>query len=55
MSARDTDGELQWARKALEASAAAGGAAVQVDGRMVDLPVVLRARRTPGRAAARAE
>src|SRR5205823_11880052 len=42
--------ELEWARKVLAADAAAGGAAVQVDGRMVDLPVVLQARRTVSRA-----
>jgi len=50
-----TEGELEWARKVVAASAAAGGAAVQVDGRMVDLPVVLQAHRTLGRAAIRAE
>jgi citrate lyase subunit beta/citryl-CoA lyase len=38
--------ELEWARRVLAADAAAGGAAVQLDGRMVDLPVVLQARRT---------
>ena len=38
--------ELAWARKVLAADADAGGAAVQVAGRMVDLPVVLQARRT---------
>ncbi|MES2946826.1 MAG: CoA ester lyase [Pseudomonadota bacterium] len=37
--------EADWARRVLAADAAAGGAAVQMDGRMVDLPVVLRARR----------
>jgi citrate lyase subunit beta/citryl-CoA lyase len=37
--------ELDWARRVLDADARAGGAAVQVDGRMVDLPVVLQARR----------
>ena len=46
-----TEQELEWARKVLAADAAAGGAAVQVDGRMVDLPVVLQARRTLARAA----
>jgi citrate lyase subunit beta/citryl-CoA lyase len=46
-----TASELEWARKVLAASDAAGGAAVQVEGRMVDLPVVLQARRTLGRAA----
>lgn len=40
-----TEQELEWARKVVAADAAANGAAVQVDGRMVDLPVVLRARR----------
>jgi citrate lyase subunit beta/citryl-CoA lyase len=46
-----TEQELQWARKVLAASAAAGGAAVLVDGRMVDLPVVLQAQRMLARAA----
>lgn len=40
-----TEGEVDWARRVLAADAGAGGAAVQVDGRMVDLPVVLQARR----------
>jgi citrate lyase subunit beta / citryl-CoA lyase len=48
------EAQLEWARKVLAASVAAGGAAVQVDGRMVDLPVVLQAHRTLARAAARA-
>lgn len=43
---RPTDDELAWARRVLDADAAAQGAAVQLDGRMVDLPVVLQARRT---------
>lgn len=43
------DEELAWARRVLAADEAAGGAAVQVDGRMVDLPVVLQARRTLAR------
>lgn len=43
--------QLQWANRVVEADAAAGGAAVQLDGRMVDLPVVLQARRTLARAA----
>ena len=42
--------ELTSAHKVLAAAAAAGGAAVQVDGRMVDLPVVLQARRLVARA-----
>jgi len=41
-----TDAELEWARRVLAADAASGGAAVQLDGRMVDTPVVLQARRT---------
>ncbi|MEY4139017.1 MAG: hypothetical protein RLZZ371_1199 [Pseudomonadota bacterium] len=45
------DEELAWARKVVAADAASGGAAVQIDGRMVDLPVVLQARRTLARAA----
>jgi citrate lyase subunit beta/citryl-CoA lyase len=36
--------ERDWARRVLEAATNAGGAAVAVDGRMVDKPVVLRAR-----------
>jgi len=43
--------ELAWARRVVTADAAAGGAAVKLDGRMVDLPVVLQARRTLARAA----
>lgn len=42
--------ELAWAHKVLAADAAAGGAAVQVDGRMVDQPLVLQARRAVARA-----
>jgi citrate lyase subunit beta/citryl-CoA lyase len=41
--------EEVWARRVVAADAAAGGAAVQLDGRMVDLPVVLQARRTLAR------
>jgi citrate lyase subunit beta/citryl-CoA lyase len=37
--------DVAWATRVLDASTAAGGAAVAVDGRMVDLPVILRARR----------
>ena len=47
-----TPEELEWARRVVEADAAAGGAAVQLDGRMVDLPVVLQARRMLARASA---
>ena len=42
--------ELDWARRVIAADAAAAGAAVQLDGRMVDAPVVLQARRTMARA-----
>lgn len=37
--------EVEWAQRVLAADRAAGGAAVQLDGKMVDLPVVLQARR----------
>lgn len=49
---RPTEDELAWARKVLAADQASSGAATQVDGRLVDLPVVLQARRTAARAAA---
>lgn len=39
-----TDAELAWARRVLHAHEAAGGGAIQVDGQMVDAPVVQRAR-----------
>ncbi|MDM0116062.1 CoA ester lyase [Variovorax sp. J22R133] len=45
-----TEQELEWARRVVAADAQAAGAAVQLDGRMVDLPVVLQARRTLARA-----
>ncbi|MBI5256578.1 MAG: CoA ester lyase [Burkholderiales bacterium] len=35
--------ELDWARRVIEAAGAAGGAAVAVDGKMVDTPVLKRA------------
>jgi citrate lyase subunit beta/citryl-CoA lyase len=38
--------ELAWARRVVEADQAAGGAAVKLDGRMIDRPVVLLAQRT---------
>ena len=44
--------EVAWARRVVQADAASGGAAVQIDGRMVDLPVVLQARRLLARAPA---
>lgn len=37
--------DLAWARRVLAAEAASGGGAVSVDGRMVDAPVIQRARR----------
>lgn len=44
--------EVAWAQRVVAADEAAGGAAVQLDGRMVDRPVVLQARsllaRVPG-------
>ncbi len=40
-----TDQETDWARRVVAADIASGGAAVQLDGRMVDVPVVLQARR----------
>ncbi len=43
--------ELAWARRVLAASAAAGGAAIAVDGKMVDKPVLLRAERLVAAAA----
>jgi citrate lyase subunit beta/citryl-CoA lyase len=39
-----SDEERDWARRVLEAAGKAQGAAVAVDGRMVDKPVLLRAR-----------
>jgi citrate lyase subunit beta / citryl-CoA lyase len=41
-----SDAELDWAHRVLAADQASGGAAVQLEGRMVDLPVVLQARLT---------
>lgn len=41
--------ELAWAQRVVDADAASRGAALQIDGRMVDLPVVLQARRLLGR------
>ncbi len=39
-----TEAERAWARRVLEAADASGGAAVALDGRMIDTPVILRAR-----------
>jgi citrate lyase subunit beta/citryl-CoA lyase len=41
---RPTTDEVAWATRVVAADAAAGGAAVAVDGRMVDRPVLLKAR-----------
>lgn len=46
---RPSDDELAWAQRVLDAAAASGGA-VQLDGRMIDRPVVERARRLLARA-----
>ncbi|CAN7344760.1 HpcH/HpaI aldolase/citrate lyase family protein [Caballeronia sp. LjRoot31] len=43
-----TAAELAWAGRVLEAVEASGGAAVAVDGKMVDMPVILKARRMVG-------
>ncbi|MBV2181384.1 MAG: CoA ester lyase [Castellaniella sp.] len=44
-----TPDQITWARRVLEADAAAGGQAVQLDGKIVDLPLVLQARRVLAR------
>jgi citrate lyase subunit beta/citryl-CoA lyase len=41
--------QLDWARRVLAAAHAAGGSALAVDGKMVDAPVLLRARTLLGR------
>lgn len=41
--------EVAWARRVIAADAASGGAAVQLDGRMVDAPVVLQAHQVLAR------
>lgn len=45
-----SEAELAWARRVLEAEKAAKGAAIQVDGMMIDLPVCERARQLLSRA-----
>lgn len=47
--------EVAWARRVVAANAAAGGAAVAVDGKMVDKPVVLRAQAILAEAALRSQ
>ncbi|NMG03881.1 HpcH/HpaI aldolase/citrate lyase family protein [Azoarcus taiwanensis] len=48
-----SDEELAWAYRVVEAAGAADGAAVAVDGKMVDRPVLLRAQRMIAEAARR--
>jgi citrate lyase subunit beta/citryl-CoA lyase len=43
-----SEAEQAWARRVLEAVQASNGAAVAVDGKMVDMPVILKARRIGG-------
>ena len=45
-----SEAEIDWAHCVLAAAAASGGAAVALDGKMVDAPVLLRARMLLGRA-----
>jgi len=40
-----SEAEVAWARKVLDAAERSGGAAVAVDGRMIDRPVILKAER----------
>jgi citrate lyase subunit beta / citryl-CoA lyase len=40
---RPTAAEIEWAQRIVDAAAAAQGGAVQVDGKMVDRPVILKA------------
>lgn len=46
-----TDAEMDWARRVLQAWATSTGGAIQLDGKMVDRPVVLKAERIIARAA----
>lgn len=41
---RPSESEIAWARRVVEAAAAAGGAAISVDGKMIDRPVILKAQ-----------
>lgn len=45
-----TAAEMAWARRVLEAAQRSGGAAVALDGRMIDRPVILKAERILGEA-----
>ncbi len=40
-----SEAQIAWARKVLDAAQRSGGAAVAVDGRMIDRPVILKAER----------
>jgi citrate lyase subunit beta/citryl-CoA lyase len=40
-----SEAEVAWAHKVLDAARRSGGAAVAVDGKMVDRPVILKAER----------
>lgn len=40
--------EIEWAKRVLAAVEASGGAAISVEGKMVDMPVIRRARRIAG-------
>ena len=46
-----SESELAWARRVLQAWAASTGGAIQLDGKMVDRPVILKAERIVARAA----
>jgi citrate lyase subunit beta / citryl-CoA lyase len=43
-----TDAERAWAQRVMDVVQASGGAAVALDGKMVDMPVILKARRILG-------
>ncbi|QHE87851.1 HpcH/HpaI aldolase/citrate lyase family protein [Hydrogenophaga sp. BPS33] len=45
-----TEEEVAWAQRVLVAAQASGGAAIQVDGKMIDLPVIRLAQQTLGQA-----
>ncbi len=47
-----SDTEIVWARRVLDAAQRFGGAAVAVDGRMIDRPVILKAEQIAARAEA---
>lgn len=46
---RPSQAEIRWAERVVAADEGSGGAAVQLDGRMIDRPVVIQARRTLAR------